>query len=127
MNNERKTTMNDQQIELAAIAAHEANRAYCTAIGDDSQLAWLNAPEWQRASSRLGVKFLIDHPNAPPSSSHDSWLNEKRRDGWKYGAVKDAEKKEHPCFVPYEQLPESQKAKDAIFGAVVRGVISHYR
>lgn len=118
--------MTDEQIERAARAAHEANRAYCQAIGDHTQLTWEAAPEWQKASERLGVQFILENPDASPSASHDSWLAEKIRDGWKYGAVRDAEAKTHPCFVPYEKLPESQKAKDAIFGAVVRGVVAHY-
>jgi len=40
-------------------------------------------------------------------------------DGWKYGPVKDVEKKEHPCCVEYHELPVDQKAKDFIFRAVV--------
>lgn len=119
--------MDKNQIILAARAAHEANRAYCLALGDNSQLEWDDAPEWQRVSALNGVEFIIANPEAPPSASHDSWLEEKRQHGWKFGAVKDAVKKEHPCFVSYDELPEEQKAKDAIFGSVVRGVIAHYR
>jgi len=118
--------MTEDQIQLAARAAHEANRAYCAAIGDDSQVPWDEASEWQRASARLGVLFVLENPNATPADQHECWLAEKARDGWKYGPVKDAERKEHPCFVPYEMLPGGQRAKDAIFGAVVRGVIAHY-
>jgi hypothetical protein len=119
--------MDKEVIERAARAAQEANRAYCKAIGDDSQTPWSEAPDWQRQSIRMGVEFIYENPDASPSSSHDSWLAEKNAAGWTYGPVKDAEKKEHPCFVPYEELPESQKAKDAIFGAVVRGVLAHAR
>ena len=108
------------------MAAHEANRIYCEFLGDYSQTAWGVAPEWQRQSAIAGVRFIRDNPGAGPSASHDSWLAEKRRDGWSYGEAKDPEAKTHPCFVPYEQLPESQQAKDAIFGAVVRGVLSHH-
>jgi hypothetical protein len=84
---------------------------------------WELAPEWQRESAIKGVQFILDNPDAPPSASHDSWLEEKRRDGWKYGPVKDAEKKEHPCFVPYEELPLDQRRKDFIFGAVARACL----
>ncbi len=118
--------MNDEYIQLAAEAAHGANRAYCYALGDDSHVAWDHAPEWQRKSAVEGVRFILANPDAPPSSSHESWLAEKKADGWKYGAVKDADKKEHPCCVPYDELPKPQKVKDAIFGTVVRGVILHY-
>ena len=65
---------------------------------------------------------MLDNPDAPPSASHESWLAVKEADGWKYGEVKDPENKEHPCFVPYEQLPEEQKAKDHLFKAVVEAL-----
>lgn len=115
----KKETAMTNRTEAIARVCHEANRAYCQTIGDDSQVAWLDAPEWQRASALKGVAFCIDNPDAPPSANHDSWLDEKRATGWTYGPVKDAEKKEHPCFVPYEDLPVEQRAKDALFKAVV--------
>lgn len=57
-----------------------------------------------------------------PEQSHESWLAEKRAAGWKYGPVKDAGKKEHPCFVPYAELPAAQRVKDEIFVAVAKAV-----
>lgn len=101
-----------------AKVCHEANRAYCETIGDPSQKPWESAPEWQRDSAIAGVKFCLTNPEAPASANHDSWLEEKRRGGWKYGPVKDAVKKEHPCFVPYEQLPVEQQMKDSLFKAI---------
>jgi hypothetical protein len=114
--------MNDHPLDRIAKVCHEANRAYCTALGDHSQPAWADAPQWQIDSARNGVQFIIDNPSAPPSSSHDSWLAEKRADGWKYGTYKDPANKLHPCFVPYDELPVEQKAKDYIFGAIVRAM-----
>lgn len=106
-----------------AKVAHEVNRAYCLSIGDDSQVPWEHAPDWQKASAVNGVHFIASNPDASPSASHDSWMKEKAEAGWKYGPVKDPEKKEHPCFVPYEQLPQEQRSKDYIFGAVVRSLL----
>jgi len=106
-------------IEDIARAAHEINRAYCQALGDNSQLPWEDAPEWQKKSAVDGVEFHINHPTASPSASHDNWLRMKVADGWRYGPVKDAEKKEHPCCVEYHELPQEQRAKDYIFRAVV--------
>lgn len=105
-----------------ARVAHEINRAYCNAIGDTSQPAWEDAPEWQRSSAEKGVAFIVANPDAAPSASHESWLEQKRADGWKYGPVKDPEKLEHPCFVPYDELPAEQRVKDHLFGAVVRSL-----
>lgn len=113
---------NIAHLELIARTCHEVNRAYCAALGDLSQLPWDEAPEWQRESALAGVKFIIANPDAAPSASHDSWLKQKAADGWKYGPVKDAEAKVHPCFVPYEELPAEQRAKDFIFGATVRSM-----
>lgn len=109
-------------MKTIARVCHEANRAYCQALGDDSQPAWEDAPEWQRSSALNGVQFHLANPDAGPSHSHEEWLKEKAAAGWKYGPVKDPEKKEHPCFVPYDQLPAEQKAKDYIFRAIVHAM-----
>ena len=102
---------------------HEANKAYCQALGDHSQKHWDDAPEWQRVSALKGVDFLASNPDAPPSASHDSWLEEKRRAGWKYGPVKDEGLKEHPCCVPYDQLPREQQLKDCLFQAIAKTLL----
>lgn len=111
-------------IEATASACHAVNRAYCASQGDHSQPSWGDAPEWQRQSAIAGVRFVLDHPNARPADSHVSWLAEKHRDGWVYGPVKDPVAKTHPCFVPYDELPPSQKAKDYLFLAVVRELMA---
>lgn len=111
-------------VESIAQVCHAANAAYCRTIGDTSQPSWDEAPAWQRVSAIKGVEFhqkhLSEGNDPPPSASHDSWLAEKRADGWKYGPEKNPETKEHPCFVPYEELPIEQRKKDYIFGAVVK-------
>lgn len=114
----------EEKIEWIASVCYEANRAYCMAMGDNSFGPWADAPEWQRASNIKGVKLLIENPDVKPSDSHAAWLEEKRATGWKYGKVKDVDKKEHPCFVPYEELPTEQRAKDYIFLAIARSLLS---
>jgi RyR domain len=109
----------------AARAAHEVNRTYCRLLGDVSQVAWEDAPEWQRRSAIKGALGVLFEGNGP-RESHASWLAEKQREGWVYGAEKDAVQKTHPCMVPYDELPPSQMAKDAIFTAVVRGTYAAY-
>lgn len=109
--------------EEIAMIAHNVNRAYCLALGDDSQVDWDDAPDWQKRSALNGVKMIESNPDAGPSASHESWLKEKIDSGWVYGEVKDADEKTHPCCVPYDELPVEQKAKDFIFGAVVRQLL----
>jgi len=111
---------NEITIEACARAAHEANRAYCLSIGDMSQPSWDDAPDWQKSSAKNGVEGVLNGNG--PRESHESWLEEKRANGWKYGPIKNPAKKEHPCFVDYDALPLEQKAKDAIFIGVVRAV-----
>lgn len=107
-------------VQDIAQICHEVNGAYCASQGDHSQPLWDLAPDWQRQSAIAGVRYAIEHPDATPADSHNSWLAEKTRDGWTYGPVKDPVAKTHPCYVPYDQLPASQKAKDYIFLAIVR-------
>lgn len=113
------TTIPSEKIERIARVAHEVNRAYCQSMGDYSQLPWDDAPLWQKASAEQGVAFRLANPTVTPAGMHQSWLDGKAAEGWKYGPVKDAAKKEHPCFVPYAELPPEQQAKDYLFRAVV--------
>ena len=102
-----------------AKVAHEINRAYCASLGDETQAAWEDAPEWQRASAIAGVEMHLADPDATPEQSHESWLAQKLADGWTYGEVKDVQNKQHPCCVPYDQLPPAQKAKGRLFRVAV--------
>ena len=108
-------------METIAIAmmCHAINAAYCQSMGDDSQPTWDDAPDWQRSSAIAGVEMHLANPDATPEQSHESWYKQKEAEGWKYGEVKDMEKKEHPCFLPYEELPDEQKAKDYLFRTTV--------
>lgn len=107
------------RIEQIAIVCHEANAAYCRTLGDDTQQPWELAEDWQKLSAMDGVIFRLKNPNSKPSDSHDNWRRDKLAAGWKYGAVKNPETKEHPCMVSYDQLPAEQRVKDALFIGIV--------
>ena len=109
----------ENRIKWIACVCHQANKAWCESEGDDSQKDWGNAEQWQRDSAIHGVKFRLENPDAGPDAMHNSWSAEKVADGWVYGEVKDAEKKTHPCLVPFDQLPEFQQKKDKLFSAIV--------
>lgn len=106
-------------VEDIAKLCHETNRAYCFLLGDSSQASWEECPDWQRQSAIKGVQFHIANPEASDAASHESWLEDKRASGWTYGPIKDADKKEHPCFVPFTALPTSQQVKDTLFRSIV--------
>lgn len=111
-------------IEFIAKVCHEANRGYCEALGDTSQVPWEEAPQWQRDSAVLGVRFHMEDLERGPEASHGSWLAQKALDGWVYGEEKDAEAKTHPCMVPFSELPMEQQTKDFIFRAIVHAMLA---
>ncbi len=43
---------------------------------------------------------------------HETWMENRRKDGWVYGERRDDVLKTHPCLVPYEQLSEEEKDYD---------------
>ncbi len=109
-------------IENIARICHEANKALCESVGDYTQKSWDQAEGWQRDSSISGVQFALQNPDAPASSQHDAWCKDKLDAGWKYGPRKDVDLKEHPCLVPFDDLPPEQRAKDHLFKAIVNGL-----
>lgn len=107
----------DVVLGLARVC-HEANRGFCESLGDRSQPTWDSAPDWQKESAVMGVKFHLTGDHLP-SESHESWMKQKAADGWVWGATKDPVAKTHPCMVPYEQLPYEQRFKDYLFRGIV--------
>lgn len=106
-------------LDIARVA-YEANRAYIIATGTTSvtpPTPWED--ESDHSSQIAGVQYRFDHPDALPEEQHTAWVKMKIDSGWTYGPVKDAEKKEHPCILPYDLLPPEQCLKDALFCAVV--------
>jgi RyR domain len=45
-------------------------------------------------------------------NNHDHWAQKRIDEGWRYGAARNDDRKEHPDLVPYEQLTEPEKEYD---------------
>ena len=43
---------------------------------------------------------------------HEVWAESRISQGWTYGPERNDALKHHPCLVPYEELPEVEKAYD---------------
>ena len=43
---------------------------------------------------------------------HEVWAESRISQGWTYGPERNDALKTHPCLVPYEDLPEVEKAYD---------------
>ncbi len=62
-----------------------------------------------------GVKLpqeLIDLGEQIAKNVHDVWAIGRIKEGWTYGLERNDVKKIHPCLVPYEELPETEKEYD---------------
>lgn len=55
---------------------------------------------------------LNDLAEALAENVHETWASERISDGWAWGPVRDDANRLHPCLVPYERLPESERAYD---------------
>ena len=59
-----------------------------------------------------------EHRSNSPEELHGSWMQSYISMGWKYGDVYDRENKTHPDLVPYAQLGQLERDKDAVFIAL---------
>lgn len=44
--------------------------------------------------------------------AHDVWRRQREADGWLYGPDRDDKERRHPCLVPYDELPDSERQYD---------------
>ncbi len=45
-------------------------------------------------------------------NTHETWAEQRIKDGWKYGNKRNDVLKTHPCLIPYEELSEEEKKYD---------------
>jgi len=55
---------------------------------------------------------LVDLSEMIARNVHEVWSKGRIDDGWTYGAERNDEAKNHPCLLPYDKLPESEKEYD---------------
>lgn len=106
--------------EVCARAAHEAAQLYSLALGEAASPAWEHLTDAQRVGMIAGVKHALAGGSA--EDSHNLWMATRLAEGWTFGPLKDFAAKTSPCLVPYAELPEAQRRKDALFQGVVRSV-----
>lgn len=62
-----------------------------------------------------GVKLtpeILELTELLAMNTHNNWAQQRLSDGWRYGPERNDGRKEHPCLIPYEELPESEKQYD---------------
>jgi hypothetical protein len=55
---------------------------------------------------------LLPLVEARAKNVHEVWSEGRINEGWSYGPERNDALRRHPCLVPYEQLPESEKDYD---------------
>ena len=80
---------------------------------------------WDEREEAFKTQFLevIDRQcgemrSKSPEELHGSWMQSYIDMGWKYGPERDTEKKTHPDLVPYADLNQLERDKDAVFVAL---------
>lgn len=80
---------------------------------------------WEEREEAFRTQFLevIDRQTGPqrsgsPEELHGSWMQAYVEMGWQYGPERDPERKLHPDLVPYDQLGQLERDKDAVFVAL---------
>jgi len=77
---------------------------------------------WAEREEIFRKQFLViieeqcgEKRSTSPEELHGSWMQAYREMGWVYGERYDREKKIHPDLVPYSQLGQLERDKDAVF------------
>ena len=55
---------------------------------------------------------LMDLVEDMAKNVHEVWAQTRMEQGWTYGEERSDALKQHPCLIPYEELPEVEKAYD---------------
>jgi hypothetical protein len=142
-----RTGMNEQ----LAKAIHETYRRHAMEQGasvetNDSVRPWNQLPDHLKDSNReqawdIGRKLAMIGLSAIPRSGsnesvtltdgdveklaraeHRRWMNERTAKGWRYGMVRDNDRKLHPDLVEWEYLSEYSRDKDR---SAVRAIPEH--
>ena len=69
-------------------------------------------PQPLDASEVMIPAFLTEISEELAKNIHEIWAKQRFAEGWKYMTERNDERKEHPCLVPYEELPENEKEYD---------------
>lgn len=80
---------------------------------------WIEREEPFRAQFRDVIERQCgEQRSKSPEELHGSWMQAYFAMGWVYGPKHDTEKKTHPDLVPYADLGQLERDKDAVFVAL---------
>jgi hypothetical protein len=141
-----KPTLNDEIVEkiAQAIHSHYLEQAACEGNQARESRDWRDLPERLQNSNRdaakdifrklrqcdLRVQFADPHDEVDMSfdeetiealaaEEHARWTMELLRKGWRYGRTKSDETRQHPCLVPYAELPDADRQYDMMMARTI--------
>ena len=98
------------------------NAARLAAIGSQAPIVPI---EWSEREDGFRKQFLEvierqcgEQRSMSPEELHGSWMQSYISMGWAYGDNYSRENKIHPDLVPYAQLGQLERDKDAVFVAL---------
>jgi len=81
--------------------------------------------EWKEREQLFRDQFLkviekqcSELRSSSPEELHRTWMEQYFKMGWVYGTEYNREKKIHPDLVPYDELGQLERDKDAVFVAL---------
>ena len=103
---ERRAEFVYEGARLAAIAA----KAPIVPVPWDNR-----EPDFKDQFIKVIERQCSEHRSESPEELHGSWMQAYLNMGWVYGDKYDRENRIHPDLVPYSQLNDLERDKDAIF------------
>lgn len=107
-------------VERRARFVYEAARLAAMAAG-----APVVPEPWDLRDTAFRAQFLGvivqqcgEDRSGSPELLHEQWVDAYREMGWTYGPTRDVQAKTHPDMVPYADLGQLERDKDAVFVAL---------
>ena len=98
--------------EAARLAAIAAQAPIVPAQWDDRE------QDFRDQFTRVIERQCGEQRSKSPEELHGSWMQAYFANGWVFGTQYDPEKRTHPDLIPYTDLGELEKDKDAVFVAL---------
>ena len=112
-------TMNNATERRSEFVYNGARLAAQAANAPIIPVLWNEREEPFKAQFRKVIERQCgDQRSGSPGELHGSWMQSYFTMGWVYGEVYDRENKIHPDLVPYADLGQLERDKDAVFVAL---------
>jgi hypothetical protein len=90
----------------------ESNRLFADSIGRKLAAAGCVLVPVPLADPEPSFGFSDDEVEELARAEHERWCDDLMGEGWRYGPVKDSERRVHPSLVPWSELSEEERDKD---------------